>query len=1052
MQINSVITEQSTLPIIPVRIDNVELMALIDSGAAISIAKRSILGKIDIDKVTEIKECLRVTGVAGNSALITESMITKISIKGQIFKHKFYVCDKLGSPHYSMILGQDFLQVNNFVINFGTKTISNNLFSMCWEKGDKDEISCNVVNINSQIGRNKSKYFIPPRSELLLRVHTKLNFDSKYVLIQPTDQSFNAKWVISSSLNESTNSDSYWIKVGNFTDEVLHINKNTKLVVIEPVEAILNKPVNVVEVEDNKGNLDLFGGQFSLSHLNESQKAQMLDLLNKHKSVFANQVSDLTGCNTINHRIYLTDDIPVRSKPYRTPHALRNELKKQVGELLEAGIISESDSAYASPVILVKKRNGSYRLVCDYRKLNLKTQPLSFPLPLIADIIDSLEGGKFFSSLDLCSGYWQMNLDPRDRHKTAFCTDFGLYAYSRLPQGLRNAASSFQRLLEIVLVGLKEFNINTYLDDLIIASAGYEEHLQKLDMLFSRLSLHNLKVNPAKCQLAQTEINYLGFKIKEGKIYPEDRNILAVKRFPIPDCKKKVRSFLGLCNFYRKFIKDFAEIALPLTNLTKGKIKFKWDDRANEAFNKLKEALINYPCLILPNVNKEFIIHTDASSFAIGSVLSQIGEDNELHPIGYASRRLKEPEVNYSVYDKELLGIVWGINNFRHYLFGRRFTLFCDQQSLSHALTLKDSGRVTRWALNLQNYDYVVKHTPGKCNIPADVLSRNVNVITIDKENIIASPFSNDRLISLQEEDAFCTMVHNLLKDKDRISLKNIEYFKRDGILYCYQKSKLRKLNRDKLVVPRALITEVLEKAHDSVSSAHPGYMRTLYRVRTNYFWEGMSKIILNYIKSCPLCVKKRGYRKGDKAPLQRSFKPQRPFEAVGMDAVGPLPLTYDGNKHIIVICDYFTKWAEAYAVPDLRTETVALVFEKFIATHGVPERLITDRGTSFLSEAIKAVYNKLKIDKHSTTSFHPSADGMVEKTNSTVVNALKNLVEEAQEDWDKYIHLALLAYRTSFQSAIKDTPAHLVYGRDLVLPLDIINGPAKFSYADHRD
>ena len=1045
------------LPLINILIGHIQGIALIDTGASVNIIENKLFLKLQKAKlIDEIQDCaLNIIGITGDNFFISNCAIINIRIENVNIKSKFYIVNNLGSVQYHVILGNNFLMENKIKIDFETNCISNHKF--CASLGD----SINHHEINTSeieyvnIGSCQKKCKIPPNSELMIEVTAKYpQQKSDLVLIQPSKHSFQSEFVISSSINEFNEKGKYWAKVANFTNEVLHLNKGTKLVMIESVSGVHQEAeyVNTTDIEEIDNNLDLFGGKFQLDHLDENQKNAINDLIRKHQGIFAESVKDLTGCDTIKHRVYLTDDIPIRSKPYRTPYALRDEMKQQVNSLLDAGIISVSDSPYASPVLLVKKKNNSYRLVCDYRKLNIKTQPLPYPLPLISDLLDTLEGAQFYSCLDLCSGYWQMHLDPRDRHKTAFCTEVGLFQWNRLPQGLRNAASSFQRLLEIVLAGLKDFNINTYIDDLIIASKTFEEHIEKLDLVFTRLNRHNLKINPSKCQLAQSQINYLGFNIKNGRIFPEDKNLLAVKNFPVPKNKKNVKQFLGLCNFYRKFVKGFANKALPLTNLTKNKYAFNWTDECQAAFDALKKDLIQSPCLIIPNVKNDFILHTDASGFAIGAVLSQYDENGDLHPVGYASRSLKDAETRYSVFEKELLAIVWGIGNFRQYLYGRQFTLFCDQQSLSRALDLKECGRVTRWALTLQNYDFTIKHTPGKDNIPADVLSRAVNVAQIENSVTSLQSLSNEKLAELQQSDSKCSEIINLLANQNSITIGKTTFFLNNKVLYCHQNSKSKFNIKDKLVVPKTLIPEILNLAHDVPTSAHPGFMRTLNKIRKNYFWHNMRNHILNYIKSCLSCVERRGFKKHHKAPLQRMPIPSRPFEMVGLDAVGPLPVTLEGNKYILVMSDYFSRWVEGYAVKNISTETVAATLEKFISTHGVPEHLITDRGTSFISGAIQAVYKKLNINKHTTTAYHPSSDGVVERANGIIINALKHLVTTTDYEWDKYLNFALMAYRTSFHSSIQDIPAHIVYGRDLTLPIDLLTSKKKFSYADHRE
>lgn len=969
----------------------------------------------------------------------------------EILDTKFYICDKL-SENYDGILGWGFLTKNKVIIDCKSKCLSNEKFNIPYINCENQIVDINSIRVSdSTVGMLTKKHIIPPRSELIVKVKARNNLNSDCVFITPTNHSLASTWVVSKSVNSKNDAGEYFVKVANFSDDKIHINKGTKLVSIETIETVEvdQAEINLIEKEIDE-DMEMFGGKFDLDHLNDKEKEQVLELINKHKNIFADSVKQLTGCDTVAHRIHLSDEIPVRQKPYRTPHALREELKNQVNQLLDVGIVSVSDSPYASPVILVKKKNNSYRLVCDYRKLNLKTQALPYPLPLISDLLDSLQGAKYYSSLDLCSGYWQMLLDPKDRHKTAFATEFGLFQWNRLPQGLKNAASSFQRLLEIVLAGLKDWNINTYIDDLIIASKTFDDHLIRLNLVFERLNKHNLKINPAKCQLIKKRINYLGFIIDNGKLFPDNRNVEVINNFPIPKNKTDVKSFIGLCNFYRKFIKNFAQRAISLTNLTKGRgKKIEWNEEANEAFRDLKNALVSYPCLLLPDVDKSFTLHTDASDYAIGAVLSQVGDDGESHPVGFASRKLKDAEVRYSTFEREALAVVWGIQNYRHYLYGRQFKIFCDQKSLSYALKLKDNGRIARWALALQNYDYEIIHTPGKENIPADALSRHVNLC--ETVHSVES-FPASRIKELQKIDNKCNNILEKLETVSEIKSNKLKFFKKDNVLFCSVSDDLNVKSKHKLVIPETLISEILKLSHDSITVAHPGFKRTLFRIKKYYFWWGMNKHVDNYIKSCAVCIEKRGYKANQKAPIQRVEVGSYPFERVAMDAIGPLPITERGNKFILVIADYFSRFVEAYPVPNLTTEEVCFTLEKFICTHGIPKHLTTDRGSSFLSEAIIKVYSKLGIIKHSTTSYHPSSDGLVERANGTIINSLKALVENTNDEWDKYIHFALLAYKSAIHSAIRDTPSHLVFGRDLVLPIDLFSAPVKRSYAEQRD
>lgn len=1055
VRIESRIVRNNLLPIVTVECFDFEFRGLVDTGASVSLISADIVRENNILSRVKPDSCpFKVMGITNDCVNIREKIEVKVEIAGRQFPVSLHIYEGQLNG-YDAVLGLDFLINNRLSMDCELRCLRQGSWAASWDGNQSNDPKINSLTTKTVIGFTKRKCKLLPNSEHLIEVcdRDKSRFGD-FVLIQPSGTSFRSSWAVSSSVNKYSKDGSYFVKVANFTDGPICINKGTKLVTLENIEQVrVDKArVNLVQKTDLDDDFDLWGGDLDVSHLDGDQACQMKALLRKHSDIFAHSIKDLSGCDTVAHRIFLTDNTPIRQKPYRTPHNLRSELKDQINQLLDAGIISESDSPYAAPIILVKKKTGSYRLVCDYRKLNLKTQPLHFPLPLISDLLDTLHGARFYSSLDLSSGYWQMNLDLRDRHKTAFCTQEGQYEWNRLPQGLRNAASSFQRLLERVLVGLKDLQICTYIDDIVVASSTFEEHIERLDVVFSRLSQHNLKVNPKKCQLAKNKINYLGFQVTDGKILPDGRNIETIERFPTPKNIKGVRSFLGLCNFYRKFIPHFADIAMPLTRLTKSGIKFLWSESTERAFEDLKKCLITYPCLRLPNVKAPFILNTDASGCALGAVLSQADENGDVHPIAYASRRLNDAETRYSTFERETLGVVWGITNFRHYLYGRKFTLFCDQKSLSFTLRLRDSGRVTRWALTLQEYDYDIRHVPGRENVVADVLSRAVNVTQTINRHLELSCLSPSRIRLLQQNDLKCVELLRELNSRNEVIRGNLIFYKRDGMLYCINRHSAKSHNMDKLVIPRVLIQEILSLAHDSPTTAHAGFKRTLYRIKEKFFWWGMNSHILNYVKSCIPCCEKKGYNEKHKAPLQRIEITSRPFERIGMDAIGPLPITEQGNRHIIVISDYFTRWVEAYPVPDLKTENIILVLEKFICQHGIPEHLITDRGKSFLAEGIEAVYRKLGIHKQATTSYHPSTDGVVERVNATLINSLFHMVNESGSNWDKYLHFAVLAHRTAFHSSIQDIPAHLVYGRDLVLPMNLISENPRRTYADRLD
>uniref|UniRef100_A0A6V7KDU1 RNA-directed DNA polymerase n=1 Tax=Bracon brevicornis TaxID=1563983 RepID=A0A6V7KDU1_9HYME len=421
------------------------------------------------------------------------------------------------------------------------------------------------------------------------------------------------------------------------------------------------------------------------------------------------------------------------------PHALKEEVEKQIESQLSSGIIKPSESPYNSPVWIIPKKpdsqgNKRWRIVIDYRKLNEKTVADAYPLPNITDILEQLGGSKYFSVFDLASGYHQIEMDPRDSHKTAFSTPKGHWEFNRMPFGLKNAPATFQRLMNSVLSGLQGSSMFVYLDDIIVFAKDLNEHKQKIDVLMQRLRKTNLKLQPDKCEFLRPEVNYLGHIISEDGLKPDPKKIIAVHKFPQPKKPKNIREFLGLTGYYRRFVKNFSKIAKPLTKLLENDVEFTWSKEAQDAFETLKKALCEAPILQYPDFTKPFLITTDASGFAIGAVLSQ-GEAGKDKPIAYFSRVLRGAETRYSTYEKEALAIIEAVKNFRPYVYGHKFTIYTDHKPLTWFPNDQDGNtRVRKWRLKLEEYECQIIYKPGKINLNADALSRNpiedVNITT----------------------------------------------------------------------------------------------------------------------------------------------------------------------------------------------------------------------------------------------------------------------------------------------------------------------------------
>lgn len=465
------------------------------------------------------------------------------------------------------------------------------------------------------------------------------------------------------------------------------------------------------------------------SHLNEEERINLETLCGRYADIFYLEGETLTFSNTIKHSIKTTDEIPVYTKSYRYPFIHRQEVREQIQCMLDQGIIRPSDSAWSSPIWIVPKKSDAsgktkWRIVIDFRKVNEKTIDDKYPIPNITDILDKLGNCQYFSTLDLASGFHQIEMNPADISKTAFNVEHGHFEFLRMPMGLKNAPSTFQRVMDNVLRGLQNKICLVYLDDIIVFSTSLQEHIENLEKVFNRLRESNFRIQMSKSEFLKKETAYLGHVITRDGIKPNPDKISAIQNYPIPKTATEIKRFLGLVGYYRKFIPNFARITKPMTQCLKKGYKIILNQDYTDCFEKCKKLLTNDPILQYPDFSKEFILTTDASNLAIGAVLSQgpIGSDK---PIAYASRTLNTSEINYSTIEKELLAIVWATKYFRPYLFGRKFKIMTDHRPLQWIMNIKEpNSRLTRWRLKLSEYDFSVIYKQGKYNCNADALSR----------------------------------------------------------------------------------------------------------------------------------------------------------------------------------------------------------------------------------------------------------------------------------------------------------------------------------------
>ena len=797
--------------------------------------------------------------------------------------------------------------------------------------------------------------------------------------------------------------------------------------------------------EEAEINFDNY--QFHIGTEDSDEMKNILILLEEFRHLFAFNIKDLKSAKGVTHKIETGDAKPIKQRNYRYGYKEKDEITKQVSEMLEGGIIEECNSSWINPIVLVHQKD-KYRFCLDYRKLNEVTKPDCFPLPIIEDLLDQLEGNPIMSIFDLRSGFFQIEVEIEDREKTAFTANGSVYRFKKMPFGLINAPTTFQRFMQNVLSGILNKFVNVYIDDVVIYSKTVEEHLDHLRQVFERLDKHDLRLHPEKCKFLCKEIKFLGFVVSRRGIMPDPQRAKAINDFKRPEKVKDIRSFIGMANYYRKYIQNFATLAQPLNRLIRKDVKWNWDEKCEDSFLKIKETLSNPPILAHYVREAPLTLYTDASGYGLGAILTQIHNDQE-RTLQYASCTLNKHQENYSVSEKECLAIVWAVDKFRHYLLGVEFTIKTDHCGLCWLMRITDpSGKLARWALRLQEYKFKIVYKNGKAHTNVDPLSRYP--IQTPAEDCDEIPMLLNEIIDLSEEqskDSWCKYIKTKLSNN---KLKSSEDYRiEDGILVRKMYDS-KGIERTLVCLPQNLRQDVLFSLHSERTSGHLGFIKTLYKVKERFYFPKIEKYVRKFVRSCQDCQSRKRDHGLYKGNLQNISSTQ-PFELVGMDILGPLTKTYKDNKWIIILVDHFTKYVEAQAVKDATAETVAEFFiMSGVLRHGAIKKCITDRAKNFCANFTNAVLEAFRIKHILTSAYHPETNGLAEKQCKTITDMLALYCRSNQRDWDLFLPYLIFAYNTARQDTTQYSPFYLVHGREAKLPIDIcLNLPSSYKIID---
>lgn len=1021
---------------------------LIDTGSEVSIVPACYVEGLEMQPST--RTLLAANGTA--IRVLGELNVPLRFWRGFYLNTSFLVSDQIVEP----ILGMEWLRAHRCHIGFGTGALFVGRKRIPLVMGNGSSWCRRIVVAEETVVYPRSQCDVPSKT-----LYGNITVTAPAWM---TETSEVAPGIYAARVVVGDTADMTPIRVMNVSEQPTTLSKNQVIGGLYPVE------VTEKATEPDEGRrvneLSVVEGLMAdvPNEVPTEARERLEHMLKEYVDVFSLTEKDLGRTTVCEHRIDTADSRPVKQPLRRQPFAYGDIIDKQLGQMLQAGVIEPTKSEWAANVVLAKKKDGTLRFCVDYRQLNDRTKKDSYPLPRVDECLDALSGAGWFSTFDLRSGYHQVAMNSESADKTAFVTRRGIFRWRVMPFGLCNAPATFQRMMDIVLSGLNFESCLVYLDDVIVFGQSWEQHLERVELVFQRLRTAKLKLKPSKCHLLRRKVGFLGHVVSTEGIAVDPAKVHEVVEWPTPRRLRDVRAFLGLCAYYRKFILGFSIVAAPLFALTKKDSPFVWDEDCQEAFDRLKSALTSSPILSLPTNEAVYVLDCDASDFGIGAVLSQrIGGDEKV--IAYGSRLLSTTERNYCITRKELLAIVHFTKVYRQYLLGRHFVLRTDHAALRWLQkTPEPIGQQGRWLERLSEFDFEIIHRPGRQHGNADALSRKpckqcgredgLEVPVLIREVLEVPRTANEGswVVQAQQADPALRLVRSWLMPGAEIpSLQEIlceggevkvlwhqreNLFVKDEILY-------RRIpeGTEQMLLPKPVREEFLKLAHTGINGGHLGIRRTRWQIRRRAYWIGWSKDVKRYCSHCSQCNQ---YKRGQ-PPKQGPLQPipcGEPWERVSLDISGPFPRSRRGNTYILSVMDNFSKFVEAIPMINQEATTVArALVETVIVRYGTPIQILTDQGRNVDGILLREICKLLQIDKVRTSPYRPSTNGQIERFHRSLNSMLAKSIEESQRDWDDHVPYVLAAFRASCSEATGFSPNRVIFGKENRGPVDLVFG-----------